>query len=141
MRTFRRREDPAPPMRVAGIFPSTVEPERASGRSSPFTDRPNMPPTDMAPDTTEPLPLEPGAPVIARGRLTTINGTPVVQARVDAYAMVAGAQGMRPNRIAQTICDYAGIFVLQLPAELGTNGGEAAETTDMDAGVGLDASE
>ena len=56
MRTFRRREDPAPPMRVAGIFPSTVEPERASGRSSPFTDRPNMPPTDMAPDTTEPLP-------------------------------------------------------------------------------------
>jgi hypothetical protein len=85
--------------------------------------------------------LSPSSPVLARGRLVTRSGVPVTQAHVDAYAMVPGAAGERPVRIAEAVSDDAGVFVLYLPPQIERD--EDDENTPsaegMDAGVGLDA--
>lgn len=92
--------------------------------------------------TVKPLSaLSPQVPVVARGLLLTEDNRPVVDARVEAFAIVDNLDPNRPGqravRIASTVSDAEGRFELLLPQSIGE---DTEVVSSMDGGVRIDQS-
>lgn len=79
------------------------------------------------------------APVLVRGSVVDERGAPLYAARVEAFALVPGAQGERPVRVARASSDDAGTFVLYMPPQIGDAPPASLDGGVMDAGRRSDA--